>query len=377
MRDDRAQPEVPEPKLYEPMSDALHSTFHWGVPISAKRQSELQSLAARQRKWISQPEAIRGDSPLSRVHLTGADVFWLAEESGYNEAGVPNLHLEGAFLAGAHLQEAILLFSNLRDTNFFSAHLEGADLTETDLEAANLMYAHLEGASLHGARLDSRTQLTEIAITNSTSLGDIHWNGVGAVDLTQVKWTDVSRLGEETRLKQEEMQLKHSAWAKHGAWAKSEWADRYEEAARAYRHLAAQLRAQGLTAVADRFNYRAQVLQRQVLRRQGHPFRALFLWFLDMIAGHGYKPERSLIAYLFAIFGFGIAYYVIGQAVGPHLSPLGAFVFSMTCFHGRGFFPGGIALDDPMTVIAAFEAFVGLVIEVSFIATFTQRFFGR
>lgn len=49
----------------------------------------------------------------------------------------------------------------------------------------------------------------------------------------------------------------------------------------------------------------------------------------------------------------------------------------MTSFHGRGFFPGGIALDDPITVLAAFEAFVGLVIEVSFIATFTQRFFAR
>jgi hypothetical protein len=50
---------------------------------------------------------------------------------------------------------------------------------------------------------------------------------------------------------------------------------------------------------------------------------------------------------------------------------------SMTSFHGRGFFPGGIALDDPITVLAAFEAFVGLVIEVSFIATFTNRFFAR
>jgi hypothetical protein len=39
--------------------------------------------------------------------------------------------------------------------------------------------------------------------------------------------------------------------------------------------------------------------------------------------------------------------------------------------------PGGIALDDPITVLAALEAFVGLVIEVSFIATFTQRFFAR
>ena len=40
-------------------------------------------------------------------------------------------------------------------------------------------------------------------------------------------------------------------------------------------------------------------------------------------------------------------------------------------------FPGGIPLDDPITVTAALEAIVGLTIEISFIATFTQRFFGK
>ena len=71
------------------------------------------------------------------------------------------------------------------------------------------------------------------------------------------------------------------------------------------------------------------------------------------------------------------AYFVLGQTVGPALSPLGSFVFSMTSFHGRGFFPGGIALDDPLTVLAALEAFVGLLIEVTFIATLTQRLFSK
>lgn len=40
-------------------------------------------------------------------------------------------------------------------------------------------------------------------------------------------------------------------------------------------------------------------------------------------------------------------------------------------------FPGGIKLDDPLTVLAAFEAFIGLLIEVTFIATFTRRLFGQ
>ena len=53
-------------------------------------------------------------------------------------------------------------------------------------------------------------------------------------------------------------------------------------------------------------------------------------------------------------------------------------MFSMTSFHDRGFFPGNnISLDDPLTVLAALEALVGLIIEVTFIATLTQRFFNR
>ncbi len=31
---------------------------------------------------------------------------------------------------------------------------------------------------------------------------------------------------------------------------------------------------------------------------------------------------------------------------------------------------------DPVAILAAIEAIIGLLIEISFIATFTQRFFG-
>ncbi|HLJ32367.1 MAG TPA: pentapeptide repeat-containing protein, partial [Ktedonobacteraceae bacterium] len=91
----------------------------------------------------------------------------------------------------------------------------------------------------------------------------------------------------------------------------------------------------------------------------------------------GYKPIRSLIAYVLVILGFAITYFILGNIVGPQLSPLESLVFSLTSFHGRGFFPGGIRLDDPLTVVSALEAVVGLTIEISFIATFTQRFFGK
>jgi len=49
-------------------------------------------------------------------------------------------------------------------------------------------------------------------------------------------------------------------------------------------------------------------------------------------------------------------------------------------FHGRGFFPSLSSetnLHNPLVMLAAAEAIIGLLIEISFIATFTQRFFGK
>jgi hypothetical protein len=54
-------------------------------------------------------------------------------------------------------------------------------------------------------------------------------------------------------------------------------------------------------------------------------------------------------------------------------SPL---VLSVTSFHGRVFFAGGLPLTDWAARVGAIEAMVGLLIEITFIATFTQRFFG-
>ena len=54
-----------------------------------------------------------------------------------------------------------------------------------------------------------------------------------------------------------------------------------------------------------------------------------------------------------------------------------ALVLSVSSFHGRGFFNSTIALGDTYAQLAAAEAFLGLFIEITFIATFTQRFFAR
>ena len=132
-----------------------------------------------------------------------------------------------------------------------------------------------------------------------------------------------------------------------------------------------------MSEVASRFAYRAQKLQRIVLRREKKFGQYFFSLLLDALAGYGYRPGRSVLWYLATILVFALAYHFLG---GLSLYPPDAFVFSVMSFHGRGFFPAlsqETNLHNPLVMLAAVEAIVGLLIEISFIATFTQRFFGR
>jgi hypothetical protein len=169
---------------------------------------------------------------------------------------------------------------------------------------------------------------------------------------------------------------------------------------RANRQLAVALRDQGMNAEADLFAYRAQVLKQDVLWRQAlycsptpcerHGLRlglqqrarklAAYLGslLLDLISGSGYRPLRSFLTYLLVIVGFAGAYFLIGPAAHVHLSPSESLIFSVTTFHGRGFTPSeNVGLANPLTALVALEAVLGLLIEITFIATFTQRVFAR
>jgi hypothetical protein len=151
----------------------------------------------------------------------------------------------------------------------------------------------------------------------------------------------------------------------------------YQTAARANRQLTVVLQSQGLNEEAAYFAYRAHLLQRVVWRRQKRILKYLFSWFLSLIAGYGYRPIRSILWYLAIICGFAFFYYIFG---GLKLFPPDAFVFSIMSFHERGFFPSLSSetnLHNPLVMLAATEAIVGLLIEISFIATFTQRLFGK
>jgi uncharacterized protein YjbI with pentapeptide repeats len=325
--------------------------------------------------------------PLARMNAGG--FYWnyatielhKAALAHFEGASLFSAHLEGALLKYAHLENADLSETHLENANLRSAHLERAWLSNAHLERANLRFAHLEGAYLGNAHLeganlgsaffDQATQLNSIDIgckeLGIASLVDVHWSNA---NLAVVKWSQVNMLGDE-----------YEACQRNGsdgkAKTRTKGLEEYQIAARANRQLAVELQAQGLNEDAARFNYRAQLCQRVVLRLQKKFGQYLFSGFLDLLAGYGYRPGRSVLWYLAMIISFALAYHFLG---GLSLYPPDAFVFSILSFHGRGFFPSlsqETNLHNPLVMLAAVEAIVGLLIEISFIATFTQRFFGK
>ncbi len=392
--------------------------------IDQKRQAELG-----QRRAIV-PNIEKGIYPFKGMKLGRADVEWLlathengrgpvnwSDESQWERVGLDlrgtdlrEVDLSGLLLARlrgglnrsewlratfeqgkiaqTQFEKANLSLAHLEGACLYWAHLEGADLSRAHLEKADLYGAHLEGAYFHGAHLEGTslrnaifdpTSIFRYVLVGSVLLSDIHWGGM---NLSFVNWAQITILGDELEARQPKR------WDGRMKNIDDRFSD-YRRAARAYRQISVVLQSQGLNEEAARFAYRGQVIHRYVLWiqifKQGVTFRQgvrtfgswLFSWFLFLLAGYGYRPGRSFLAYFLVITGFAAAYYLLGHTVGPALSPLGAFVFSMTSFHGRGFFPGGIKLDDPLTVLAAIEALVGLIIEVTFIATLTRRFFGQ
>jgi uncharacterized protein YjbI with pentapeptide repeats len=388
------------------------------------RQVDLRGLSLRGvyggliwRDWMDATPAQR---EAAAVHLEGANLYGTHVEGAIlnsahlegaylSEVHLRGSELNGAFLEGvdfwrAHLEDTFLSKAHLEGANFYKAHLEGAYLYEAHLDGASLYAAHLEGADLTKAHLegkevavedlerihkwneglpkilppadlrrtffDTSTNLEAITIGNRSygfiSLADALWSNV---NLAVVKWSEMKMLGDERQAKEDQT-------TEGGKKDKKKQLEGYENAVRANRQLAVALQTQGLNEDAARFAYRAQKLQRTVARRQGKYGQYLFSCFLDLLAGYGYRPRRSLLWYFIIILGFAATYFVFG-----HLPLLpDALVFSLTSFHGRGFFPGlgnETSLHNPLVVLAAFEAVVGLLIEISFIATFTQRFFGK
>jgi hypothetical protein len=289
-------------------------------------------------------------APLSRLNLRG-------------------INLQGAILRGAELSEAVLEGAELQGARLDGANLEGARLKGAHLEDASLKEALLGGADLRAAFLSKATDLEGVCLSaadgsgHMTLLVDVDW---ASVNLGVVDWETVPEIGDEQRARQKPS------------------TENYRAATRACRQLAVELRNQGIGEEADRFAYKAQVLQRIVYRRHKKWNKFALSLFLDKLAGYGYKPGRSFIIYIIIIIFFALLYYSLPDTTGEGLRASSiqftwwdSLLFSIICFHGRVQPPTDMPVGYGFTWLGAIESILGLLIELSFIATFTQRFFAK
>src|SRR6266480_4425514 len=281
-----------------------------------------------------------------------------AIEATLEQRNMAAVHLEGANLSLAHLEGAYFCSAHLEGVNLYRTRLEGADIYGARLEGAYLKEARLGGASLRTSFFDDASNFNDVELVNEklgcALLSGVHWNDMS---LLRTDWTQIKILGDENEARQTKRwdgEIKN----------KEEWLYSYQIAVQAYRQLAIVLQAQGLNEESAKFAYRAQVLQRKVSCHQRRLGQYFFSLFLSLLAGYGYKLWRSFAAYVLVIAIFAATYYHFGSIMRISLSPIEAIVFSMTSFHGRGFTPGeNIGLSNPLTILAAIEALVGLIIE--------------
>jgi uncharacterized protein YjbI with pentapeptide repeats len=364
------------PVRWEEVSHLSRGKWPWGVDL---RGADLQGRDLRELPLAGMQGGLTWEewSSTNQVQVDAAAVR-------LEDADLRKAHLEFAALRGAHLERAYAREVGFQGADLFRAHLEGASLYRARFAGAGLATdGGVPGSTAHGrmpalppadlrrAFLDRATNLHAVSlgdrVAGGVRLADVQW---GEANLARVNWPQAHILGDERKAR---IRRTSAGTRKDRARRLEEFAD----SVRANRQLALVLRAQGMSEVADRFAFRAQLCQRVVLRYEHHYLRYVGSWLLDLLSGYGYKPLRSFFAYAFVILAFASLYLFNAQFAAPHLTWDESIVLSVSSFHGRGFFSSGISLGDTLARLAAGEAIIGLLIEITFIATFTQRFFAR
>jgi uncharacterized protein YjbI with pentapeptide repeats len=348
------------------------------------------------------------DTFLDRADLQGA----FLSGADLRRASLFAAQLGGASLKGAVLDDAILTRATLDGADLSGAQLCRADLTHASLAGAALAQANLSGATLYEARLErtiltganlAHAELGRAAFDAGSRLNEAQLNHVALyqtsfdrTNLAVVSWSEVHQLGDEiTARARHDPAINFSA---HGARLKHRGTRKpplqreqeYIAAARAYRALSIELRAQGVVRDATRFHFRAEVMSRRVLlyravRRLRSPWvliaPLLFVpWLLSLLlsatAGYGvYHVWRLALTYVLVVAAFAGAYWVAGQHAHAGLGAGDALILSLTSFHGRGLQPSS-SLTDTMRQLASGEAVLGLLLEGLLIAAFTRRITG-
>lgn len=351
---------------------------------------------------------------LIRANLTDADLT----DADLERAQLGLAHLEGALFLRANLKVAFLTQAYLARTQFDYAHLAFADLSMTNCEQATFIGANMQnalciGANLTGADLH-KSHLEDVQLNNAflrdvrlsdaflagsylggvvmademhvgPQLADVHWNDV---NLAVVKWSQMNMVREEYQARQrkeDDGQVKDSFTRE----------EEYDTAVRTYRQIVIALESQGLKEEAERFAFRAQIMQRSVLwwrlRQGGQSFwqhinnlgACLFSWLLALLSGYGYRFGRSLSWYIGILLAFAWFYVHLSQGVPPHasipdhLSLLDAMILSISDMVGRGFFTQNIPQNDLYAGCSVLEGVIGVFMDVLLISTLTQRLFKK
>jgi uncharacterized protein YjbI with pentapeptide repeats len=322
-----------------------------GAQLAGARLDEAYMASARlQGACLASANLTRAD--LRSAHLE--DV--MIEGAILDGADLTRIHLERADIRGASFRNADLKFALLMEADLREVHFESADLTRT----------HLEGADLRLSFFDIATTLDRVyfcdKVHGCARLADVHW---GDANMALIDWTSIKTLTG----KKGEVVHRQSAVTYTAADRRKTTLHDYEEAVRTNRQLAVQLQGQGLNEDAARFSQAAYAVRRRIYLVKRRFLRYLLSALIALLAGYGYAPLRTIAWYIGVISLCALVYAKLGSP-----DPI---VESITAFHGRGFFEEVYAPDSLQYRIAAAEAVIGLVIEVSFIATFTQRFFGR
>ena len=362
--------------------------------VEIRTRGELHWVMTR-RDWLvfdSDVEAMRVvDADFAGVDLTGAILSDIdLEEANLRgaclmDADLTDANLGDANLSGADLSRALLVGAQLDGANLTGAdlgvaNLSHAGLCEANLSRASLGFANLSGADMYGANisgaslyhclLDVDTDLEAVHINTSTSLADVIWNGA---PLTRTAWTDAQTLGDEAEARR---------MVEADSKRKPLWRCQYDYrmAGQAYSQLAIALRSQGMNDAADRYAYRAQLMQREMYRWEKRWGACAMSWLLFLVSGYGYRLWRIFATYAAVVLVFGAVYWALGVHSFPHESGIQALwdslLVSLSAIHGRATFEQ-LGAWSPAAWSAAVESVLGIVVEGVFIAMLIQRFFAR
>ncbi len=308
-----------------------------------------------------------------------------ARFANFTAADLRDVDFTGAVLRRVRFDASLLRGASLAHCKLTRASLRSADLFQTWFGGSLMMFATfgpvgvdpvvekalhkadwlgfvtddppqkylLRAANLTLARFDAETLLNDVSLwsadTANPQVADVVW---GDVNLTAVTGWGV-KSGDETRAEGSSDPVL------------------YDRAARSNRQLAVQLRRQGMSDASDFYGYHAKLCEIRSFVLHGSYIRLVGSALLAGLCGWGFKPGRTVLWYLATLFLSWGGYLL----TVPHLSGWQDLVLSVSSFHGRGVFVSNLqSLSRPASVLVVIEAVIGLLIEATFVATFTQRF---